>query len=514
MKYTPFFTWMLCGWLALAMVGCGGNEQKPLNIVFIMTDDHAVQAISAYDSTHVRTPNLDRLAAEGLLFTRAFVSNSICAPSRATMLTGTFNHINGQVDNSTTFDGSQQTFPKLLQAAGYQTALVGKWHLRSDPTGFDYWNILPGQGDYYNPDFIEMGQRSRREGYVTDLITDYSTDWLDKRDPARPFCLLVHHKAPHRTWMPDTSHLDLYDSTTFVYPSNFNDTYENRQAAAAQKMHIDDLWPDYDLKMVDEAGEIAGQHRQAIENMIDRMNPAQRAAWDREYQPIIRDYQAAGLTGQALREWKYQRYMTDYLRCIASVDENIGRLMDYLEAEGLLENTLIVYTSDQGFYLGEHGWFDKRFMYEESFRTPLIIRAPGRSANGHKERRLVQNIDFAPTFLDYAQVPVPPDMQGLSMRPILDEEALVSWRNSLYYHYYEFPNEHRVKRHYGIRTERFKLIHFYNDIDQWELYDLTEDPQEMHNLYGQPAWHLIADSLKVQLTRLQVAYGDTVQATY
>lgn len=487
---------------------------EPLNIVFIMTDDHAVQAISAYDSTRIQTPNLDRLATEGMLFTRAFVSNSICGPSRATLLTGTFNHINGQIDNRTTFDGSQQTFPKILQAAGYQTALIGKWHLKSDPTGFDHWNILPGQGDYYNPDFIEMGERSRREGYVTNLITDYGIDWLEKRDTSKPFCLLVHHKAPHRTWMPDTSHLDLFDGVSFPYPDNFNDTYENRQAAAEQVMHMDDLWLDYDLKMVDKEGEIVGQHRKSIENQIGRMNPAQRAVWDREYEPIIAAFKAAQLTGQELREWKYQRYMTDYLRCIASVDENVGRLLDYLDASGLSKNTLVVYTADQGFYLGEHGWFDKRFMYEESFRTPLLIRSPHSPKTDQLEKRLVQNIDFAPTFLAYANVEIPQSMQGRSLRPIIENETVAEWREALYYHYYEFPNEHMVKRHYGIRTDRYKLIHFYNDIDTWELYDLETDPTEMNNLYGDPAFQVITDSLKVNLDRLQVQYKDTDRGTY
>jgi len=395
------------------------------------------------------------------------------------MLTGKFSHINGLVNNSQVFDGSQETFPKLLQKAGYETAMIGKWHLESDPTGFDYWNILPGQGDYYNPDFIEMGKKSRVEGYVTNLITDFSLDWLKNRNQKKPFCLLLHHKAPHRCWMPDTAYLDMYNDVKFPLPDNFYDDYEGRQAAAEQKMHMKNFCPVNDLKMYDKEGEIQGPLRKYFKNQIDRLNPEQRAAWDKAYAKEIEYYKKANLEGNKLLEWNYQRYLEDYLRCIASVDDNIGKVLDYLDESGLAENTLVVYTSDQGFYLGEHGWFDKRFMYEESFRTPLLMRLPSTIKKG-KIDQLVQNIDFAPTFLDLAGVEIPQAIQGESLVPLLKGKT-ENWRDAIYYHYYEYPGPHSVKRHYGIRTDRYKLIHFYNDINQWDLYDLQEDLNEVND---------------------------------
>ena len=483
------------------------EEAKRPNIIYIMTDDHGYQAISAYKGGLNQTPNIDRIADEGVLFTHGFVSNSICAPSRAVMLTGKHSHINGHRDNTQVFDGSQETFPKLLQQAGYQTAMIGKWHLESDPTGFDYWNILPGQGDYYNPDFIEMGKKSRVEGYVTNLITDFSLDWLENRDKEKPFCLLLHHKAPHRCWMPDTAYLDMYNDVKFPLPDNFYDEYEGRQAAAEQRMHMKNFCPVNDLKMYDKEGEIEGPLRKYYERQINRLNPDQRAAWDKAYQKEIDYYKSAKLEGKELLEWSYQRYLEDYLRCIASVDDNIGRVLDYLDESGLAENTLVVYTSDQGFYLGEHGWFDKRFMYEESFRTPLVMRLPSTIHKGNIDQ-LVQNIDFAPTFLDLAGVEIPEAIQGESLVPLLTGDT-ANWRDALYYHYYEYPGPHSVKRHYGVRTDRYKLIHFYNDIDQWELYDLAEDPGEVHNLYGKEGYEDITKSLFNRLVELQTQYNDT-----
>ncbi len=489
--------------------------RERLNIVFIMTDDHAVQALSCYDGRYNRTPNLDRIAGEGILFARSFVSNSICAPSRAVMLTGKHSHLNGQVNNMRTFDGAQQTFPKLLQEAGYQTALIGKWHLRSDPTGFDYWNILPGQGQYYNPDFIEMGEQSRKEGYATTLTTDFALEWLNVRDVEKPFCLLVHHKAPHRTWMPDTTHLDMFEDEDFPLPDTYFDNYEGRQAAAEQKMSIiEDMDVVYDLKMLDKEEEIQTMYRKYFEGQVGRMNPKQREVWDAEYVPRIETFKKAELEGKELAEWKYRRYMTDYLRTIASVDDNVGRLMDYLEESDLLENTVIIYTSDQGFYLGEHGWFDKRFMYEESFRTPLMIRLPGEDGVTGKLSQLVQNIDLAPTMLDLAGVEVPEDMQGVSLVPLMMSDPPSDWRKALYYHYYEYPNEHMVKRHYGIRTGRYKLIHFYYDIDTWEFFDLEKDPQEMRNLIGDPDYEAVIDSVKQELYGLKEYYRDTIPDDY
>lgn len=500
--------------LAVMLTSCGERkteveQQKKPNIIYIMTDDHGYQAISAYNGALNQTPNIDRIAKEGIRFTRSFVTNSICSPSRAVMLTGKFSHLNGQQINSQRFDGSQMTFPKLLQKEGYETAMIGKWHLGSDPTGFDYWNVLPGQGDYYNPDFIEMGKKSRVEGYVTNLITKFSLDWLKGRDPEKPFALLMHHKAPHRCWMPDIKYLDKYNDVTFPLPDNFYDDYENRTAAAEQKMHIKDFCPVNDLKMYDKEGEIEGHLREFFESQINRMTPEQREAWDKAYEKEITYYKEADLTGKELMEWRYQRYLEDYLRCIASVDDSVGEVLDYLEENGLAENTLVVYTSDQGFYLGEHGWFDKRFMYEESFRTPLLMKLPSRFKANASVDALVQNIDYAPTFLDLAGVPIPEEMQGESLLPLVEEDGSGEWRDAVYYHYYEYPGPHSVKRHYGVRTDRYKLIHFYNDIDQWELYDLKEDPTEINNLYGKEGYEGITKELHEKLQELRVKYKDT-----
>jgi arylsulfatase A-like enzyme len=496
-----------------AVVGCQIKNKQPdrPNILFIMTDDHSYQTISAYSDKLIQTPNLDRISNEGVIFKNSFVGNSICAPSRATLLTGKHTHKSGQINNAVTFDGSQLTFPKLLQEAGYATALIGKWHLGSDPTGFDYWNILPGQGVYYNPDFIEMGKRKQVKGYCTNLTTDFGIDWLDKRDKEKPFCLLLHHKAPHRTWEPDTAYLDEFKDQIFPVPENFFDNYEGRQAAKEQHLSIrsNDMDLNYDLKLQDE--KIKGRFGNI--DHTARMNDEERERWNAHYQPITKDFLEQNLEGDDLYLWKYQRYMRDYLACIRSVDENIGRLLDYLDENGLTDNTLVVYTSDQGFYMGEHGWFDKRFMYEQSLRTPLLMRAPkGYDVKG-EIAELVQNIDFAPTFLDFAGVEIPAEIQGVSLKPLLSGEV-EQWRDGIYYHYYEYPNEHSVKRHYGIRTDRYKLIHFYFDIDVWELYDLKTDPDEMNNLINSKEHSELIDSLKVELVKLQVLYDDTDRSTY
>ncbi|MBL7965932.1 MAG: sulfatase [Prolixibacteraceae bacterium] len=485
---------------------------KQPNIVFIMTDDHSYQTLSAYDRRFIQTPGLDRIAGEGVLFTNSFVANSICGPSRACMLTGKHSHANGFRDNHDQFDGSQQTFPKLLQQAGYQTAIIGKWHLKSEPTGFNYWNILPDQGNYYNPDFIDKNGKKRFEGYVTNLITDFSIDWMKQRDATKPFCLLVHHKAVHRIWMPETKYLKLFKDQKFPVPSNFYDDYFGRTAAERQEMSIiKDMDLVYDLKMLDKEGAIQTHYRNAYKNgEYARMTDAQRKAWDEVYDPIIRHFLEAKLEGKALAEWKYNRYMQDYLASVRSLDDNVGRLLDYLDESGLAENTVVVYTSDQGFYMGEHGWFDKRFMYEESFRTPLLMRLPKAYHAHGKVSQLVQNIDFAPTFLELAGVSVPEDIQGQSLLPLLKGEKPASWRKSLYYHFYEFPGEHAVRRHYGIRTDRYKLIHFYNDIDTWELFDLKKDPAEMKNLINDPKYKPLITDLKEQLKQLQEKYNDPI----
>jgi len=496
------------------------ESQKPLNIVYIMTDDHSYQTMSCYDGRFITTPNLDRMAAEGVKFTNSFVCNSLSGPSRAVLLTGKHSHKNGYTDNTegAMFDGGQQTVQQLLQEGGYQTAMIGKWHLGSTPTHFDYWTILPGQGDYYNPNFITPQGTEQREGYVTNIITDLSIDWLrNKRDTTKPFCMFVHHKAIHRNWMADTSDLALFEDRTFELPVNFWDDYEGRLAAAKQEMSVDkDMTLIYDLKMLDDR--IEDHYRglyirnDGTEGTYGRMNAAQRMAWNRHYQPIIEEFKKAKLTGKALAEWKYQRYMKDYLKTVKSLDDNVGRLLNELEKEGLLENTIVIYASDQGFYMGEHGWFDKRFMYEESMRTPLIMRLPeGWDCRGEISQ-LVQNIDYTPTFLELAGLPVPEDVQGVSLVPLLKGEKPADWRKSLYYHYYEYPAEHMVCRHYGVRTERYKLIHFYEDIDAWELYDLQNDPMEMHNLYGKPGTEELTRELKTELEKLQVQYDDPVRA--
>jgi arylsulfatase A-like enzyme len=441
------------------------------NILFIMSDDHAAHAISAYGSRINRTPNIDRVAQEGMRFDHCFCTNSLCAPSRAVILTGKYSHLNGVKDNATRFDGTQQTFPKLLQVVGYQTAMIGKWHLQSDPTGFDFWNILPGQGAYHNPQFIRMGEKQRHEGYVTDLIADFALDWLQNgRDAQRPFLLMCHHKAPHRNWQPDAKHASMY-AEDLPLPETLCDGYATRSDAAwQQEMTVLNHLTKDDLKGAEPP---------------------------------------PGLSEEQLREWKYQHYIKDYLRCVASVDDNVGRVLDYLDESGLARNTLVVYTSDQGFFLGDHGWFDKRFMYEESLRMPLLARLPGTIRAGAVNDDIVLNLDFAPTFVDLAGALVPEDMQGESLRPLLLGHTPPDWRTSMYYHYYEFPAVHMVKRHYGIRTRRYKLIHFYNDIDAWELYDLKSDPHELHNLYGGPGYAKLTDRLKGELEGLREQYDDT-----
>ena len=483
--------------------------KKP-NILYIMTDDHSYQTFSAYDDRFIQTPNLDRIAKEGVLFKNSFVTNSICAPSRAVMLTGKFNHLNGQLDNRIRFDSSQATFPKHLQKAGYETALVGKWHLKSQPMGFDHYEVLVGQGNYYNTDFIENGTRKRSDGYVTNVITDKSLDWLDNRNKEKPFCLLLHHKATHRIWFPDTALFKEFEGVDFEVPSTFFDEYEGRVAAKEQAMSIDkDMDLVWDNKMMDKEGEIqTGLRKYYANRMYSRLNLEQKAVIDAYYDPIIEKFKADKLTGKELALWKYQRYMQDYLRCVRSVDNNVGRVLDYLEENGLADNTLVVYTSDQGFYMGEHGWFDKRFMYEQSLRTPLVMRFP-KGMNAPKEiDELVQNIDYAPTFMELAGLDIPSEMQGKSLVPLVKGTNL-DWRDAIYYQYYEYPGPHSVKRHYGIRTDRYKLIHFYKDIDTWELFDLQTDPEEMHNLYGQADYAELITGLKGRLGELRTTYQVT-----
>ncbi len=494
------------------------NSQKP-NIIYIMTDDHAFQALSCYGSDLIETPNLDRLAKEGMRFTQSFVTNSICAPSRATLLTGKYSHKNGVIDNATEFDGSQMTFPKLLQTAGYKTAMIGKWHLKSHPTGFDYWKVLPGQGSYYNPDFIEMGTQKRDTGYVTDIITNDVINWIDQnKHEENPFCVIYNHKAPHRAWWPGPDHLNTFDNKKFPIPETLFDDYSNREAAEAALMEIDsNMYLSSDLKVTPENVKKKNAYPdnnnpdryQSYWNSLERMTKKQRIAWEEAYKNRNQEFLNQDVGSKEFVKWKYQQYMEDYLGCIAGVDDNIGRLLDYLEKNGLDENTIVVYTSDQGFYLGEHGWFDKRFMYEESLRMPLLIKYPKEIKAGSVNDKIVLNIDFAPTFLDFAEVEIPDQIQGESLRPILNGKAPANWRDEMYYHYYEYPGWHGVKRHFGIRTDRYKLIHFYYDIDQWEFFDLKKDTFELHNEIDNAQYQVIIKDMKERIKDLQIKYEDS-----
>lgn len=488
--------------------------EQPPNIVFIMSDDHAYQAISAYGHDLNNTPNIDRIANEGAIFTKGFVTNSICAPSRAVMLTGKHSHINGKVDNIQPYNWDQENFAKALQRSGYQTAMIGKIHLNGLPQGFHYSNVLPGQGQYYNPDFIENGKNIKIPGYVTQITTDIALDWLNnKREKDKPFLLLYHQKAPHRTWMPEEKYFTLFDDKKFTPPDNYFDDYKTRVASAEHEMgiyeHMDVV---YDLKMLDKEEELQTRLRKHFQNQYNRMDSIQKKAWDAYYDPIIKKFKADQLEGEELALWKFNRYMQDYLRTIQSVDDGVGEVLDYLEENGLAENTIVVYTSDQGFYLGEHGWFDKRFMYEESFRTPLLMKYPKEIKPGTVIDKMVQNLDFAPTFLDYAGVEIDDDIQGESFRNLVNGE-ISEWRDAIYYTYYEFPGEHHVKRHYGVRTDRYKLIHFYYDIDVWELYDLEKDPSEMTNIYNDPAYKDIQKMMHERLKEMREKYADSDELT-
>lgn len=491
------------------------DQARRPNIVFIMSDDHAVQALSAYGqpvSQIAPTPNIDRIADTGARFDNSFVTNSLCGPSRAAMLTGKFGHVNGFTQNGETFDTAQWTWPRALHEQGYQTAVVGKWHIGRTPgaINFDFWKILDDQGEYYNPDFLTPGDTQRVLGYATDLITAYSLDWLaTKRDPDKPFVLMIHHKAPHRNFMPALRHVQRYQGVQFPVPETYFDDYQGRPAAAGQEMNIyRDMYEGHDLKMTVAEGSPELRYNR-WPGAFDRMTPEQRAEWDRLHQADNDAMNRANLSGRELALWKYQRYMQEYAGTLAAVDEGVGRVLDYLDATGLSENTIIIYTSDQGFYLGEHGWFDKRFMYEESLRTPFLMRYPGHIAPGTEVDAMIQNIDYAPTILDYAGIAAPEAIQGRSLRPLAEERAAGEWRDSIYYHYYEFPGFHAVRAHYGVRTDRYKLIHFYGDLDVWEFYDLQADPHEVHNLIDDPAYADQIARLRRELTDLRARYGDT-----
>ncbi len=489
------------------------------NIIFIMSDDHAYQAISAYDDRLIATPNIDRIADMGILFTQASVTNSICAPSRATILTGKHSHLNGKVDNHFAFDTTNVTFPQLLQDAGYQTAMFGKLHFGNNPKGFDEFKILPGQGSYYNPEFITKKEGNIKvEGYVTDIVTDMTLDWLEKdREEEKPFMLMYLHKSPHRPWLMAERHMEEYTNKSFPEPKTLFDDYAERPAAAEAEMNIlehmswagdNKLFPE----TMDELGlsEI-GPDKGRFKNELARFTPSQRDTFLKYYSKVNEDFKKKypTMSQEDIMKWKYQRYMQDYLGTIKAVDENVGRLLDYLEANELMENTIIVYTSDQGFYLGEHGWYDKRFVYDESFKTPLLVAWPGRTKAGSTSDALVQNLDFAQTFLDAAGVKAPKDMQGESMVPLLTGNEKKWTRDEVYYHYYEYPAEHMVQRHYAIITQEYKLVHFYFPEDRWELIDRKKDPLELHNYYDDPAYAQIRKDLHAQLDKVRKKYKDS-----
>lgn len=530
--------------------------QRP-NIVYIMCDDHAFQCISAYGSPISKlapTPNIDRIAERGMRFDRAFVENSLSTPSRACLMTGLYSNQNGQRQLGEGIDTTRTFFTEQLQQAGYQTAVVGKWHMGCDPKGFDYYHIYNDQGQYYNPQYRGTdtdGKYIVEEGYSTDLTTDHALSFIEHRDTNKPFCLLLHHKAPHRNWLANTKYFGMYDNVTFPMPETFYDDYETRSSAVrTQKMSVTkDMRWEQDFKvpeMLDTANADSWDSYLSLMNEVNRMNPEQRIAWGKYYFPRNRRLLEARLTGKELDEWKYQNYIRDYMSVIKSVDESVGRVLDYLDSHGLTDNTIIVYTSDQGFYMGEHGWFDKRFMYEESLRTPLLIAYPGHIQPGTVCNKLVQNIDYAPTFLDLAGISKPKELPGRSLTPLFKAgDKVKGWRNSIYYHYYDYPTYHMVRKHDGVRTDRYKLIHFYGEggldavkenkyqrqpgtrehgcmtyltslgyfepkdsaVNYNELYDLQADPHELNNLYGKPGYEKITKQLQKQLTDYRKSIG-------
>jgi arylsulfatase A-like enzyme len=494
-------------------LGLSSAAQKPQapkkpNIILIVSDDHAYQAISAYNNNLIHTPNIDRIGKEGVVMDKAYVTNSVCSPSRAVLLTGKYSHVNGLKDNGTYFNGAQQTLPKILQQNGYRTAVIGKWHLWTDPTGFDYWNILPAQGHYYNPEFIKNGKDTVYTGYATDLITDLSLNWIEQNKNS-PFCLLLWHKAPHRNWMPPLKYLDSFDNKKFELPSNFYDDYKDRLGLQRQQIRVaEDLDIRYDSKIPCDScpvNKINDWAPAEYQREIERLTPDERRRWDTHYKKEADLFQQLKSPDEVVR-FQFQRYLEDYLRCVQAVDDNVGRVLDYLKKQHLDSNTILVYMSDQGFYLGEHGLYDKRFMYEESFRTPMLIKYPSVIQKHRRVNSFVLNLDLAPTLLDLAGIPVPSDMQGVSMKQLLEKGKDPKWRKEMYYHYYE--RSFGLTPHYGIRTSRYKLLHFYGAIDSWEFYDLKKDPHEMKNLYSDRKYTKEISELKKRIEQLRIEYKD------
>ena len=518
---------------SLSILGCsdkGETKRKP-NILFIMSDDHAYQAISAYDDRLIQTPNIDRIANEGMLFTNACVTNSICAPSRAVILTGKHSHLNGKIDNKAKFDDTQITFPQLFQKAGYQTAMFGKLHFGNNPKGVDDFLILPGQGSYINPKFIGKDKDTIITGYVTDVITDLTLDWFkNKREENKPFLMMYLHKAPHRAWWPSPEKFAEFYEKEFPEPETLFDDYSGRGTAAKtaemnilthmQYMHDSKVRPstfeemgkvEPEIVYVKGDGTLMRPNAQGFYRPFGRANEEQKKKYDVTLDKISEDFKTnwPKMNNKEKMKWKYQRYMQDYLATISSVDDNVGRVLNYLEETGLDENTIVVYTSDQGFYLGEHGWFDKRFIYDESFKTPLMIKWPNVIKPGTTSEEMVQNLDFAQTFLEAAMIKAPNDMQGESLIPLLKGDSKKWNRDAVYYHYYEYPSVHMAKRHYGIVNKEFKLVHFYYDVDEWELYDRLKDPNEMNNVYNDPGYKEVVDKLTEELREIRIKYQDS-----
>ena len=521
----------ICAILFLIFLSaCSDKDERP-NILFIMSDDHAYQAISAYDDRLIQTPNIDRIADEGILFTNACVTNSICAPSRAVILTGKHSHLNGKIDNHAKFDTTQVTFPQLFQKAGYQTAMYGKLHFGNNPKGVDDFLILPGQGDYINPKFLGKEKDTLITGYVSDVITDLTLNWFKtKRDKSKPFMMMYLHKAPHRAWWPSPEKFAEFYEKTFPEPETLFDDYSNRGTAAKtaemnllthmQYMHDSKVRPSVieemgkvepEIVYIKGDGSLMRPTARGFYGPFGRANEEQKKKYDVTLDKISADFKENWPTMNDTQKmkWKFQRYMQDYLATISSVDDNVGRVLDYLEETGLDDNTIVVYTSDQGFYLGEHGWFDKRFIYDESFKTPLMIKWPNKIKPGITNDEMVQNLDFAQTFLEAAMIDVPDDMQGESLMPLLKGENDKWTREEVYYHYYEYPSVHMAKRHYGIVTKEFKLVRFYYDVDEWELYDRLNDPNEMNNVYDDPAYSEVVKDLTERLKNLRVKYKDS-----
>ena len=512
--------------LFLTIFGFGPQDlradQKP-NIVFIFSDDHAPHAIGAYNGwlkSVNPTPRIDQLANQGMLFEKSFCTNSICGPSRAVIMTGKHSHKNGFMTNGNSFNWNQQTFPKILRKAGYTTALYGKSHLKGNPKGFDDWKVLPGQGDYYNPDLITPKGRVRIDGHCTDVVTDLAVEWLKTgRDKTKPFMLMVQHKAPHRNWMPALRHLPLYDDIKIPEPTTLFDKWEdNAPPARHQELEIDrHMDINYDL-FLDLTADYEGapsqkrQDRSAWRNM-KKMTKDQLSSWRAFYGPRDKAFHEANLSGKELVRWKFQRYAKNYLRCVRGVDDSVGKIQDTLKNLKLDENTVVIYSSDQGFYIGDHGWYDKRWMYEESLMMPLIVKWPGVTKAGSRSKQMVQNLDYAQTFLQMAGAKIPANMQGKSLVPILKNGRAENWRDSIYYHYYEYPSVHMIPRHYGIRTERYKLIHFYQFGNEWEMYDLKEDPDELTNIYGKSSKETLQKDLKKQLVAIRKFYYDNTDVS-